>query len=190
MHTRSPPQNQAFRYLSNFVDAQDDPQTLLIVYYVGHGYGSARGTGHLALSGKPIYDMETKIAVSVEWHEVERTLVSISSDVLVIFDCCQAGLLCRSAQDGLVTEGRVFQYLGACESEQQTKSSGRHSFTSAVIWALKELVDESSFPVTRLVKKIEEHTDFPNDQQRPVLFGGRFDPVSVNICLARMPVPV
>jgi hypothetical protein len=190
MHSKTSPQKQAFKHLSNFVDAHDDPKTLLIVYYAGHGYESARGTGHLALSGKPIYDPKMKIAVSVEWHEVERTLVTTSSDILVVFDCCQAGLLCRSAQDGLVANGRIFQYLGACESEQQTRSSGKHSFTSAVMWALKELVDEESFPVTKLVKKIQAHSDFPNDQQRPVLFGGRFDPVSVNICLGRMPAPM
>jgi hypothetical protein len=187
MHTRTSPQIQAFKLLSNFVDAHAAPRTLLIVYYAGHGYRSVRGTGHIALSGKPIYPTEDKMAASIEWHEVERTLVRISSDVLVIFDCCQAGLLCSSAQEGLGTNGRIFQYLGACESQQQTRSAGEHSFTSAITWALKELIGETSFPVTKLVKKIESHAGFPHGKQRPVLFSGRFDPASANICLGCMP---
>lgn len=127
------------------------------------------------------------IAASIEWHEVERTLVATSSDVLVIFDCCRAGLLCRSAQEGLENNDRIFQCLGACESEQRTRSSGKQSFTTAMIWALEELAKEPSFPVTKLVKKIEAHAGFPHDDQRPVLFGGRFAPASANIHLARMP---
>lgn len=187
MHTRTAPQKQAFKHLSNFVDAHDDPQTLLIVYYAGHGYQSLTQPGHLALSGKPIYDESAMIAASIEWHEVERTLVATSSDVLVIFDCCRAGLLCRSAQEGLENNDRIFQCLGACESEQRTRSSGKQSFTTAMIWALEELAKEPSFPVTKLVKKIEAHAGFPHDDQRPVLFGGRFAPASANIHLARMP---
>lgn len=187
MDTITPPQAQAFMHLSSFVKHHDASRTLLIVYYAGHGYHSSKGTGYLALSGKPIYYEDARIAASIEWNEVERTLVATSSDVLVIFDCCHAGLLCRSAQDGLVNRTRIFQYLGACESEQRTKSSGSQSFTAAIIWALKELAEESDFPITTLVKKIEARAEFPHHQQRPVLFGGRFAPVSENIRLARMP---
>lgn len=186
MHTRTSPQSQAFKHLSNFVDAHDHPQTLLVVYYAGHGYESLTRPGCLTLSGKPIYDQDAMIAASIEWHEVERTLVATSSDVLVIFDCCCAGLLCRSAQEGLENSNRIFQCLGACESRQQTRSSGERSFTTAMIWALKELAKGSSFPVTKLVKKIEAHARFPHNDQRPVLFGGRFAPASANIHLARM----
>lgn len=187
MHTRTSPQRQAFKHLSNFVDDHDNPQTLLLVYYAGHAYKSLTELGCLALSGKPIYDQDKMIAASIEWHEVERTLVATSSDVLVIFDCCHAGLLCRSAQEGLENKDRIFQCLGACESEQRTRSSGKQSFTTAMIWALKELAKESSSSTTKLVKKIEAHEGFPHNDQRPVLFGGRFAPASANIHLARMP---
>lgn len=186
MHTRTAPQRQAFKHLSNFVDTHDNFQTLLVVYYAGHGYQSLTGPGYLALSGKPIYHQDTMVAASIEWHEVERTLVATSSDVLVIFDCCRAGLLCKSAQEGLENNDRIFQCLGACESDQRTRSSGKQSFTTAMIWALEELAEESSFPVTKLVKKIEAHEGFPHDDQRPVLFGGRFAAASENICLSRM----
>lgn len=185
MNTARPPQQQAFQHLANFVAAHDRPRTLLVIYYAGHGYSSARGMGRIALSGKPIYGQEEKLAGSIEWHEVERVLSATSSDVLVIFDCCQAGLLCRSAQEGFLNSNRIFQYLGACESGQATSRAGKLSFTSAIIWALKELSGEASFPITKLVQKIEAHEHFP-PEQKPVLFGGRFDPVSENICLAPM----
>jgi hypothetical protein len=185
MNTAKPPQQQAFQHLANFVVAHDKPRTLLIIYYAGHGYSSARGMGRIALSGKPIYGQEGKLAGSIEWHEVERTLSATSSDVLVIFDCCQAGELCRSAQEGFLNSNRIFQYLGACESGQVTSRAGKLSFTSAIIWALEQLAGEASFPITKLVQKIEAHEHFPR-QQKPVLFGGRFDPVSENICLAPM----
>jgi hypothetical protein len=190
MHTKTSPQKQAFKHLSDFVYANDALRTLLVVYYAGHGYQSARGTNRLALSGKPIYDTEKKIAASFEWHEVERTLAETLSDVLVIFDCCQAGLICKSAEDSPATDTRIFQYLGACESEQLTESRGPGSFTSAIIWALKELAEESSFPITKLVHKVQAHKDFPPDQ-RPVLFGSRFHPASEIISLThtRTPVP-
>lgn len=189
LNTKDSPQKQVFKHLSNFVAAYDNPQTLLVVYYAGHGYKSAKGTGHLALSGKPIMDTKAKIAASFEWHEVERTLAETLSDVLVIFDCCNAGLLCKSALASRANDTRTFQYLGACESEQQTRRAGKHSFTSAVIWALEGLAEEASFPITKLVQKIEAHKDFPHDKQRPVLFGGRFNPVSEIICLAPMQPP-
>ena len=165
MHTRTAPQRQAFKHLSNFVDTHDNPQTLLVVYYAGHGYQSLTGPGHLALSGKPIYHEDTMVAASIEWHEVERTLVATLSDVLVIFDCCRAGLLCKSAQDGLENNDRIFQCLGACESDQRTRSSGDRSFTTAMIWALKELAKESSFPSDKAREKDRSARGVP--AQRP-----------------------
>lgn len=185
MNDDTHPQEQAFQHLSNFVVDHREPRTLLIIYYAGHGYSSARNNGRIALSGTQLVDPTEKMARSIEWDEVERTLSTTQSDVLVIFDCCQAGLLCRSAQEGLLNPHRSFQYLGACESKQVTDRAGPSSFTSAMIWALERLAMEPGFPVTKLVKTIEQHENFP-PKQKPVLFGGRFDPVAENICLAPM----
>lgn len=43
------PHSQVTKYLSDFVDDWDSPDTLLIVYYIGHGI--PRGPGELHLSG-------------------------------------------------------------------------------------------------------------------------------------------
>jgi hypothetical protein len=185
MNCETHPQEQAFQHLANFVSAQRQPHTLLIIYYAGHGYSSALRDGRIALSGTQLVDPTDQLTRSIEWDEVERTLSTTRSDVLVIFDCCQAGLLCRSAQEGLLNPNRSFQYLGACESIQVTERAGPRSFTSAMIWALEKLAMEPGFPVTKLVKTIEQHEHFPK-KQKPVLFGGRFDPVAENIWIAPM----
>jgi hypothetical protein len=185
MNCETHPQEQAFQHLANFVGTQRQPRTLLIIYYAGHGYSSALRDGRIALSGTQLVDPTDQSTRSIEWDEVERTLSTTRSDVLVIFDCCQAGLLCRSAQEGLLNPNRSFQYLGACESIQVTERAGPGSFTSAMIWALEKLALEPGFPVTKLVKTIEQHEHFPK-KQKPVLFGGRFDPVAENIWIAPM----
>ena len=188
MNCETHPQTQAFQHLANFVATHTQPRTLLIIYYAGHGSSSGRGDSRIALSGRSFMDEKDKAAYSIEWDDVERTLSTTTSDVLVIFDCCHAGLLCRSAKEGLLNPTRSFQYLGACESGQLTNRAGPQSFTSAITWALSKLAVEPSFPVTKLVKTIEEHVHFPRDQT-PVLFGGRFDPVAENICIAHMRGP-
>lgn len=188
MNYKTHPQQQAFKHLANFVEAHKRPRTLLIIYYAGHGFDSGKDDNRMALSGRRFIDDEEKAANSIMWDDVERTLSTTPSDVLVIFDCCQAGLLCRSARQVLLHPNRSFQFLGACESGQVTNRAGPKSFTSAMIWALDKLANEATFPVTKLVKTIEEHDDFPRDQ-KPVLFGGRFDPVAENICITHMRGP-
>lgn len=153
---KSNPQHQAFRYLSEFVHEEDSTETLLIVYYAGHGWSEADDNGEIQLGGRLPEEHEKIGDVSLAWHEVERTLSRTKSDVLVIFDCCHAGLLCRAAWRGL---SRCYQYIGACETNQQTRRAGPNSFTTAMTWALKQLADthKQGFPVTELVKSVMEH---------------------------------
>lgn len=176
MNLHTQPQQQAFKHVADFVAANDKPRTLLIIFYAGHGYSSIKRTGSTALCNEPRYEGS---AYSIEWADVERILKITASDVLVIFDCCQASLLCRSAPEGFSNPSRIFQYLAACDSQELTHRAGPSSFTSAIIWALKELSGAKSFPITELVSRVEKHPPFYS----PVLFGGRFDSVSENICL-------
>lgn len=121
------------------------------------------------------------------WEAAERVLHDMQGDVLVIFDCCDSGYL-----DGRGS-AYTFDYLAACGDHKTTWVPGKHSFTSALIWALKELgPDESEltvsskrktpFKVQQLRDKIKEHEHFPEDQQ-PRLFS-RFSDVTEPIWLA------
>ena len=60
---------------------------------------------------------------------------------------------------------RSFEYLGATSSTSTTHVPGGSSFTSALIWALKELVNEKGrFTVSDLSRKITDAPGFPEDQ--------------------------
>ena len=57
-----------------------------------------------------------------------------------------------------------FQVLAACERHRTTPSAGDHSFTSALIWALKEMKDLPSFSTLELKTKIRQHVHLPERQ--------------------------
>jgi hypothetical protein len=98
----------------------------------------------------------------IAWHHTEQLLMQTDSDVLAIFDCCNAGSLCRSRSP------TRFEYLAACAAEQTTPSPGPGSFTTALIWALQELLPESPFSTSKLQYKIKQAPKFPK-HQLPVL---------------------
>lgn len=166
------PQLQATKHVADFVLANNKPGTLLIVYYAGHGSADPNSIGRIALSGcYPNNDAENDW--SINWTEVEPTLGKAASDVVVIFDCCHAGLLCRPAHRG---PRRSFYYVAACKADQQTHSSGEKSFTSAMIWALKRLANSPGFTVTRLVDTLMQHKPFPREKQEARVYTSRFGP--------------
>ncbi|CAL8574966.1 hypothetical protein XPA_000912 [Xanthoria parietina] len=98
------------------------------------------------------------------WNKTEDLLRPAEADVLEIFDCCCAGTI------GLARgERRLFEYLAAVEGHDgTTKIPGPESFTTALIFALKELVkekDEGRFTTDELLRKIKtDAPNFPKDQ--------------------------
>lgn len=84
-------------------------------------------------------------------------------DVLIIFDCCHAGVLAKRTRS---ISDRNFEFLAACGSNDLTEMPGPNSFTSALIWALKSLVkSKPSFTTQQLLRKINaEAPHFPRDQ--------------------------
>ena len=96
----------------------------------------------------------------IQWNTVEGALQSTDADVFEIFDCCYAGNF-RSNEFST----RIFEYLAATSSGNVTKSPGRSSFTSALIWALKEFARRSEkFTTSELTNKIREAPYFPKEQ--------------------------
>lgn len=105
------------------------------------------------------------------WEAAELILHGMQGDVLVIFDCCDSGYL-----DGRGTV-YTFDYLAACAENKRTHLPGPNSFTSALIWALKELKPDvesdmnanskrkQPFKIQQLRDKIREHAFFPPDQE-------------------------
>ena len=114
--------------------------------------------------------------------DAEVNLTGTNSDVLVIFDCCHAGVICKPAWRG---SRRSFEYLVATNESGRTRVAGEQSFTTALIWALKSLKSRPGFHTTDLVGAIKKAPSLPQGQY-PHLYGSRFDPCAEHIYIAPM----
>ncbi|KAM0799442.1 hypothetical protein BDR22DRAFT_855393 [Usnea florida] len=150
--------------VANFIATYDGPNTLLIVYYAGHGRPGDR-YGHLELHGQTSANDQIKRLDTLVWNKTEMLLSNIESDVLEIFDCCYAGNL------GLVRgDDGLFEYLAATREMSTTRGPGNKSFTEALIYSLEALEKEKGrFTTVELLNHIKDHApNFPKNQT-PVL---------------------
>jgi hypothetical protein len=172
------------KHVVEFVYEEDRSGRLLVVYYAGHGRAGSNGQLLLAGSIAPESEAAGENA-SIDWTDVEIMLRKTKADVLVIFDCCCAGLLlCRPPELGGRRARRKFLYVAACRAKQRTPSAGLQSFTSVMIWALGELAaGGSGFTVRRLVRTLMSYEHFPRGQEA-VVFESRFGTVEGDIWLA------
>jgi hypothetical protein len=108
---------------------------------------------------------EEEKKIRIAWTKCEHIITATHADVLVIFDCCEAGSV-----GGYKTRARRpnFEYITACDKDEYTYRPGKKSFSSALIWALEQLCDQAPFTSDDLVKKTWEYPHLPPDQ-RPEL---------------------
>lgn len=167
---RSLPQAQANLAVANFVNQNDQDDTLFIIYYAGHG-SPGKDEGHLKMSGRRRHKEKNlgQQYSHITWNFVEGNLKTTRADVFLIFDCCYASDLGRES----ALTSRSFEYLAASESNY-TRSPGPESFTSALIWALEKLAPQSAratsyaspmFTTSKLAKTIYDCPDFPKNQK-------------------------
>lgn len=102
---------------------------------------------------------------SVAWRGAEQRFKGMQADVLVIFDCCEAGTL-----QGDFRTQHSFEFLGACSRDQLTPGPGKQSFTRALIWALCQLKDSPGFDSAELKEKIISAPHADDEPRTPVLF--------------------
>jgi len=174
------PQVQAAKHVADFVFDEDGPDRLLIVYYSGHGFRSSKG--RLLMHGSRQKDEDGR-EMYVDWTEVETSLGKARADVLVILDCCYAGVL-QSAQQSTRSARRKFQYIAACRADQLTTSAGKDSFSRAMIEALESLATKPGFTTSELVRTLTANEDFPRKDQEALVFNSRFGPVDEDIWIA------
>ncbi|OCK77316.1 hypothetical protein K432DRAFT_428101 [Lepidopterella palustris CBS 459.81] len=156
------PQKRVNSILAKFLDRHDKEHGLLIIYYAGHGWCDENQVFKL---GPRNYTQQHAFhrRDDIAWKNAENQISSPEADVLIIFDCCEAGAWQQSR-----SPRRIFEFLGACKQGERTRSPGPSSFTSALIWALKELSTKAAFQTSELRNKIKEYPKFP--QQDPVLY--------------------
>lgn len=123
-----------------------------------------------ATSQPPDWEKERN---EIAWGSAEIAIKDTDADVLVIFDCCAAGAF-NGAQ---VRNPSSFEFLAACTKHQRTPKPGPTSFTSALMWALRELRKSKSFNSLQLSEKILEYNGLDKKKSRPILLRpeGRMD---------------
>ncbi|KAE9962787.1 hypothetical protein BLS_010016 [Venturia inaequalis] len=156
-------QKELLYFLAKFVMDHDEKNTLLIVYYAGHGWAPPDEHDEMLLNGQQ--NNATSRVDYVKWHDAEATLARADGDVFAIFDCCNAGRVCQYRGAPV-----RFEILGACSADQVTEIPGEASFTRALIWALKKLrlKTDCTFPTSELQRTIKDAPKFPKDQQPPL----------------------
>jgi hypothetical protein len=98
------------------------------------------------------------------WRNAEAIIDDTDADVLVIFDCCDAGILGRGRSQKH-WPCRRSEFLGATSANSTTPIPGVNSFTSGLISALEDLSGEArGFTTSELRQKIIESPDFPENQ--------------------------
>lgn len=115
--------------------------TLLIVYYGGHGY--------LNDSRQPVWVCnQTPKASTVKWYAHQVSLEEAASDVLILLDCCHAGACSGEANTG------VKEVIAACGFDTWAPGVGDHSFTKSLIEELKSHSAGLAFSAAYLHSKI------------------------------------
>jgi hypothetical protein len=154
------------------IEDHDNENTLLIVYYTGHGaqvventnrrleisalvYRIHRGQPKLTEIRTETFSATHGYAPTAFWDEAEKPLRrNTSSDTLVLLDCCYAS---TAGLKGRNEEFRTYQLLAASATEGYTTGPGEKSFTTALCDSLEELLHESkgeTFPVIKLSERI------------------------------------
>ena len=96
------------------------------------------------------------------WSEIETAIATTAADVLLIFDCCNAGRLGRPLRG---PQPSYYEVLGACSEDSTTMGPGQQSFTRALTHVLRKFAARNDiFSTSELKAAIMEHADFPKNQ--------------------------
>ena len=182
LSTTSKPQLQLNCAIMNFVHRFNGPHNLLIIYYTGHGsYDNHEDKLELHAYVRPSHqtsslyqkltnhsvrsDVQSEVTddnypAKAYWNIAERPLFEDSEcDILAILDCCFASNLQKNSQE---TYPRTYELLTASGYGRVTAGPGRHSFTTALISSLKDLLKENGerrFNIRQVCEKINIHPE-------------------------------
>ncbi|RGP80476.1 hypothetical protein FLONG3_1404 [Fusarium longipes] len=127
----------------SFVEEHEHEDTLLIIYYGGHGsINKARQSTWCCKSDKSY--------AAVEWSAIQTLFETAKCDVLLLLDCCAA------ASAAPLTERTTYmmETIAACGFEAWTSLPGAQSFTHTLIEVLKEWASQLPFSAAMLHSEI------------------------------------
>ncbi|PVH82348.1 hypothetical protein DL98DRAFT_530442 [Cadophora sp. DSE1049] len=178
--------------LETWMVDHDDGESLLVVYYGGHG-----GTDD---SGYLTWSAQSQGGHSLDWHSIQEDLDTIRSNLLYLFDCCCSASSISSADtydEVGESEGGVVEVIAACGFDASTPGSSRSSFTNALTVALNSLSPNRkklSIAVLTLHRHIirtlhEALQDAEDPPTAPIFFrlAGGDDKPSITLDLAKPP---
>ncbi|KAB2105636.1 hypothetical protein AG0111_0g6241 [Alternaria gaisen] len=167
LNIRKKPQHQLDNHISQFICEHDGTQSLLIVYYTGHGIFQ-KATKTLELTGTQDPSKETGFSTVARatWNKAEEQLrhEDVEADVLTILDTCYASNLVKSSRQ----EEKKFELLSACHFDETTAAPGPNSYTRAFIDAANELLDKdpkrpiSTFSLMQRINQDPRRIDTPS----------------------------
>lgn len=157
----SKPQHQMDRSLITFIEENDGPSNLLIVYYTGHGtYYQCEKQLRLTSDTR----LWERAKPFVNWHRSEDILRSdeVDADVLTILDTAYASnQLIDRISDNNTSESKNhtkrFEIMSVCMVDETTAAPGPNSFTHALTNALEKFADldsDNPFSVFSLNQRI------------------------------------
>lgn len=156
------------RYVSAFVEENDGPNSLMIVYYTGHGVWRENDNYlELTASTTPGQKWGFKNEARVNWEKAEEQLRSddVEGDVLTILDTCySSNPQFKSGRE----DTRSFELLSACTYDAPTPAPGPLSFTRALIDGLKDLLQEykdrpfTTFHLNQRILTNPKRRDYPS----------------------------
>ncbi|KAH6616393.1 hypothetical protein C7974DRAFT_401726 [Boeremia exigua] len=144
----SKPQHQLDRHVMTFIESNDGPNNLLIVYYQGHSvYRELYNRLELSASNIPVLSVGLHRSAFVSWRKTEELLRSdgVDGDVLTILDTSFASNMAENGKANLqiTSTQKLFELLSACPENEITDPPGPNSFTRALIDTLSELAKTS-----------------------------------------------
>ncbi|KAK0118519.1 hypothetical protein ONS95_007410 [Cadophora gregata] len=160
-HWKIPSMKPDFKLSSKLLDfvttheTPDPRDSLLIIYYAGHGYlnpqrqsvWSCRSWNPYEFSSNPV-EVEPP---SVEWHAHEAICSKAEMDVLFLYDCCSA-----AGSASKLTKKGIKEVIAASGFETWAPGELEHSFTRALIQVLGSLSRARPFTVASLHQRVLE----------------------------------
>ncbi|GKU02343.1 hypothetical protein FLAG1_04516 [Fusarium langsethiae] len=127
----------------SFVEEHENEDTLLIIYYGGHGVINKARQSTWSCKRDKSY-------ATVEWSAIQTLFETAKCDVLLLLDCCAA------ASAAPLTERTTYmiETIAACGFETWTSSPGTQSFTHTLIEVLKEWASQLPFSAAMLHSEI------------------------------------
>ncbi|KAG9191752.1 hypothetical protein G6011_10486 [Alternaria panax] len=167
LNVRGKPQHQLDKHVSQFICDHDGTQSLLIIYYTGHGvFQPLKKTLELTGTQDPSQDRGLGNVARATWNKAEEKLrhEDVEADVLTILDTCYSSNLVKSSRQ----EEKKFELLSACSIDETTAAPGPNSYTRAFIDAATQLLDDdpkrpiSTFSLTQRINQDPRRMDTPS----------------------------